>query len=671
MWLITPVGFFSIVQKPDDQSAGTLTIRARLRGDLLALKQGYLPSLGVIKESGDTDYRFRAKASRSELAAAMASLVEGLDYSNFKSAVGKRQGGARANLYHDVWSVLYKLQTDAAFEEKKVVADSYGGVVVSGGNRVLLREPTNHYGGCAWTFAKTTAKSGESPRDTALRAVREKTGYEATIRISVPGLYTGTTSAANYYVMDAKHPPARPGWQTSGLRWVTFDDARALIRESLNAAVRDRDLAILEAAEKSASSIPDREHARVQPEDWNDLHEMPACRTILRPALHYTAEEMEKIQRGFCPTVMEQKWFLYFTGDRLRMHRSWSGFLIFDVGFEREPAGGASVTEVIVNRDPRQSGGKDDEEDLKLVENLIWGHLLEPLDEPAVDGFVKGMTLASQPNYLGSPEVVSDLVGEIFSMAIKTIKGEASAEDLQNVTSQITAAFTDEEAGYTQMPGWHSSAQLGRCIEKYLLGMQESLEWGSFAEIIGTGFVELLEKIQELMISFREDPGATWQDHALVQLNALHDYVVAVLLGTNTLTYGERTLADFHWCASTKVDADQKQAIVLLGGEGGEIALVGIKADTGWKFRVETSESTTIELLDTDEKISTSERTWVTTWRSALKQFDSFPWPQLYPLQVHVEFRTQVMKTLKARAKNGLDIDWVLWGKALAADGDE
>ena len=39
MWLVTPIGFFSIVQKPGDKANGTLTVRARLRSDLAALNQ--------------------------------------------------------------------------------------------------------------------------------------------------------------------------------------------------------------------------------------------------------------------------------------------------------------------------------------------------------------------------------------------------------------------------------------------------------------------------------------------------------------------------------------------------------------------------------------------------------------------------------------------------------
>ena len=138
MWLITPIGFFSIVRKPDDQRTGTLTVRARVRGDLEALRELYLPGLGRIEESHETDYRFRAKAPRSEVSAAMARLIDDLDYSNFKSEVGKQQGNARAKLYGSVWSSLYKLQTDPTFTEAKHPAG------VSGRTAAIREAPQTH-----------------------------------------------------------------------------------------------------------------------------------------------------------------------------------------------------------------------------------------------------------------------------------------------------------------------------------------------------------------------------------------------------------------------------------------------------------------------------------------------------------------------------------------------
>lgn len=76
MWLITPIGSYSIVQKPSDVAADTLTVRARVRSDLDALRQQYLPDLGEVQESQHNDYRFRAVAPRTSVAQAMAQLVQ-------------------------------------------------------------------------------------------------------------------------------------------------------------------------------------------------------------------------------------------------------------------------------------------------------------------------------------------------------------------------------------------------------------------------------------------------------------------------------------------------------------------------------------------------------------------------------------------------------------------
>lgn len=119
MWLITPIGFFSVVQKPADVAAGTLTVRARVRADLEALRAHHLPGLGEVVESHTNDYRFRAVAPKQEVANAMAAMVNGLDYSNFKDRVAQTQGTHRSDLYHGVWDVLYRLQTEPKKFERR------------------------------------------------------------------------------------------------------------------------------------------------------------------------------------------------------------------------------------------------------------------------------------------------------------------------------------------------------------------------------------------------------------------------------------------------------------------------------------------------------------------------------------------------------------------------
>lgn len=292
------------------------------------------------------------------------------------------------------------------------------------------------------------------------------------------------------------------------------------------------------------------------------------------------------------------------------------------------------------------------------MEEIIRYHLLQPLDEPEVDGFVKAMSLAMQPKYLGSPEVVSALVKEVFDVAIRAIAEEATENDFVEAVGKVIAAFTDDDAGYTRMPGWHSAEQMGGYVKKYLIGSDQG---ECLAEILGHGMTALIVKLQEILGGFLKDPAANWEEHALVQLNALHHYVVTVLLGTNTVVSCEKTLGEFHW-VPVGTDAGGKQVIVEVGSEGGSLKLYGIQSPEGWQFKVETSESA---LVDDEDESDMPERPWVATWRSALKQLDGYPWTQLYALAVHPDFRDRVFKALQSRHKKEPVIDWVRWNQVL------
>src|SRR3954466_10413144 len=102
MWLLTPDGFYSIVQKPGEDE---LCIRARDAGDLDRLRSRYLPTLTATLETRGGDYRYRAWVSRDALAEGLAAIAPDLDYSNFKNEVHSRDP-ERAHIYGNVWSAL-------------------------------------------------------------------------------------------------------------------------------------------------------------------------------------------------------------------------------------------------------------------------------------------------------------------------------------------------------------------------------------------------------------------------------------------------------------------------------------------------------------------------------------------------------------------------------------
>src|ERR1022692_2335958 len=118
MWLFTPIGFFSIVQKRGDNSltvrarvASDLDLlRARVASDLDLLRDQFLPSLSTITATPDGDYAFRANASHRDFGEALASMAASIDYDNFKDEVARKEGNERANVYAEVWSVMRRLQ---------------------------------------------------------------------------------------------------------------------------------------------------------------------------------------------------------------------------------------------------------------------------------------------------------------------------------------------------------------------------------------------------------------------------------------------------------------------------------------------------------------------------------------------------------------------------------
>ena len=112
MWLLTEIGFFSIVEKPYDRPRGTLTVRSRAKEDLYELGKKYLPTLNEIAEDERADYRFRATAKRQDVVAAVADITRNIKYPNFKDHIYNNQGSQREEIYSRVWTALKQIQDE-------------------------------------------------------------------------------------------------------------------------------------------------------------------------------------------------------------------------------------------------------------------------------------------------------------------------------------------------------------------------------------------------------------------------------------------------------------------------------------------------------------------------------------------------------------------------------
>ena len=128
---------------------------------------------------------------------------------------------------------------------------SYGAVVVDEAHaRVLLREPTNHWDNYVWTFAKGRLDPGETPEVCALREVREELGITARIIGQVPGIFAGGTGDNEYFIAEYEADAGQPDNETHQVRWVTWDEAPALIKLTTNHKGQKRDLEVLALARK-------------------------------------------------------------------------------------------------------------------------------------------------------------------------------------------------------------------------------------------------------------------------------------------------------------------------------------------------------------------------------------------------------------------------------------
>jgi hypothetical protein len=97
MWIFTSKSFISIVQKPGDTDL--LTVRARIAGDIEKIFPG-----AKVEANKGTDYKYRAKVRREEVAQALHNQVMAVNYPNFKSTVKERK---RHDAYMGVWSAMY------------------------------------------------------------------------------------------------------------------------------------------------------------------------------------------------------------------------------------------------------------------------------------------------------------------------------------------------------------------------------------------------------------------------------------------------------------------------------------------------------------------------------------------------------------------------------------
>lgn len=293
----------------------------------------------------------------------------------------------------------------------------------------------------------------------------------------------------------------------------------------------------------------EREVKNATRSDWHDLHEMPAKFVAIDLEPHfYDPEVVIRMKRGFIPKEMEQKWFIYYNDEYIYFHRSWTGNLIYKVYIYEGDDGEWVITCADVNRDPEQYGGTDNAEDERIIFELIDEYLLQaPFNHQ--NGLELGLQQASQPNYLGNPELVAKTLLPFFEALVNKLQANlndgsmaVASKQVYDEIHQISQIFSGLHPGYSIVGSWNSEKELGQVIIKCF-----NLDPDYYADenmycILSEGFAGVALAAKQSI-----DSGKTQKNAESIHdlLFHIHQFVTSVLLGTHSITHSAITLNDF------------------------------------------------------------------------------------------------------------------------------
>ncbi|MDQ8732893.1 NUDIX hydrolase [Paenibacillus sp. LHD-38] len=126
---------------------------------------------------------------------------------------------------------------------------AYGGIVFNNAGEVLMRSPSGFWGGYVWTFAKGGKDpQDQSPEYTALREVREETGYVCEVIAPIPGAFESDTCVTKYFLLRPTGRVHNYDHETQEVRWVSKAEAFELISLTRTEKGRLRDTNALKSA---------------------------------------------------------------------------------------------------------------------------------------------------------------------------------------------------------------------------------------------------------------------------------------------------------------------------------------------------------------------------------------------------------------------------------------
>lgn len=105
-------------------------------------------------------------------------------------------------------------------------------------------------------------------------------------------------------------------------------------------------------------------------ESFRRLHPITVPRPMNRlPGRVWTDEEWERIRRGYRARDMDEKWNVFVEDDVLFLHRSWTGYGVYEATFTAD--GGRRIVSAVAEGDGERYRDMGDEYDCLMLELII------------------------------------------------------------------------------------------------------------------------------------------------------------------------------------------------------------------------------------------------------------------------------------------------------------
>ncbi|MGV9313814.1 hypothetical protein ACWDR0_16735 [Streptomyces sp. NPDC003691] len=89
------------------------------------------------------------------------------------------------------------------------------------------------------------------------------------------------------------------------------------------------------------------------------------------PGRIWTDEQWERIQQGYAAQDMDEKWHVFAEDDTVFLHRSWTGYGVFEATFAPAEGGGRRISGAVVERDAEFYASTDDAYDCVMLELVL------------------------------------------------------------------------------------------------------------------------------------------------------------------------------------------------------------------------------------------------------------------------------------------------------------